>query len=313
MSSAEPTDLLCRARREALSADEQRRLDELLATSAEARLVRGMLTELDRESRVRAGDDLLLARISAHVVAERRFSRPVRRRSRAPLVLIAAALLLVVSVASAWILTTSSRARSALGTPASAGAKSPAPRAKAPPSRVLLAPPPAPTTTEDIPQEEPVEAPVEAAPAAPSADPSAGQAAQTRVRRTPASPSVGKSPVELFAEANRLRREGHAREAMDLYERVVRESPAAREAAPARLALAKLLRTSDPQRALLQFRALAAQGGALRAEGLWGVAETSMQLGSTALEAQALSNLVSEFPNSPYADAARSRIANGSP
>jgi len=309
MSSAEPTDLLCRARREALSADEQRRLDELLATSEEARLVRGMLTELDRESRVRAGDDLLLARISAHVVAERRFSRPVRRRSRAPLVLIAAALLLVVSVASAWILTTSSRARSALSTPASAKAK--APRAKAPPSRVLLAPEPAPTSTQDIPQEEPAEVPVEAAPAAPTADPSAGQGAPARVQRTPASPNIGKSSAELFAEANLLRREGHAREAMDLYERVVRESPAAREAAPARLALAKLLRTSDPQRALLQFRALAAQGGALRAEGLWGVAETSMQLGSTALEAQALSNLVSEFPNSPYADAARSRIANG--
>jgi hypothetical protein len=128
------------------------------------------------------------------------------------------------------------------------------------------------------------------------------------------SPSIrANDPHELFARANLLRRQGHDAEAATLYQRLIGEHAGAREAAPARLALGKLLRPREPARALAQFRALAEQHGALRAEALWGMAETAKSLGQREVEGRALEDLVSEFPDSPYAAAARARIADDTP
>ncbi|HEY0469506.1 MAG TPA: hypothetical protein VGC79_35195, partial [Polyangiaceae bacterium] len=104
MSQIEPTDLLCRSRREELTPDEQRRLNESLEYSLEVRLMSQILPELERESRVRPGDDLLLARINARVLAPSRISQraPAKRRALRML-LVAAAVLLVAGLAGAWL------------------------------------------------------------------------------------------------------------------------------------------------------------------------------------------------------------------
>lgn len=309
MSRGDASDLLCRARREELSADEHRRLEELLDSSAEARLMAAMLSEFERESQVRAGDDLLLARINARAVRKSSggfassFGRRLSlRRSRLALAL-AAAMLLVGSLAFGWRLTTRQAAPSAAPAPA--------------PSLDVLETPP--KKARAIARRREPAKPVEAAPEldadeatlpelvapAPSARRSVPHAQQavldTRVNES----------GELFAKANLLRRQGGDDEAVRLYQRLVTEYPRSRETAPARLALGKLLREKEPARALLQFRALAEQRGPLRPEALWGIAEASRSLGQVGAESRALEDLVREFPNSPYADAARARIADG--
>src|SRR6185369_9000427 len=102
MSQIEPTDLLCRSRREELSADERRRLNDSLERSLEVRLMSQMLSELERESRVRPGDDLLLARISARALGAPEAAPAKRRALR--MLLIAAAVSLLTSFAGAWLL-----------------------------------------------------------------------------------------------------------------------------------------------------------------------------------------------------------------
>ena len=94
---------------------------------------------------------------------------------------------------------------------------------------------------------------------------------------------------------------------MRLYRAIAEGYPKAREASPARLALAKLEERNDPQRALVYYRSLAESGGRLRAEALWGMAESARRLGQTDVAERALSELIREFPDSPYADVARKR------
>jgi hypothetical protein len=105
MSQCDPTDLLCSSRREELTRDQQRRLRESLQYSLEVRLMSGMLPELERESRVRPGDDVLLARINARAFAVLRPSAvPVKphAKRRTVMLLVAAAVLVVAGLAGAW-------------------------------------------------------------------------------------------------------------------------------------------------------------------------------------------------------------------
>jgi outer membrane protein assembly factor BamD (BamD/ComL family) len=46
---------------------------------------------------------------------------------------------------------------------------------------------------------------------------------------------------------------------------------------------------------------------------LWGIAETASALGARSQAEQALTDLIREFPDSPYAEVARARTAHGSP
>jgi tetratricopeptide (TPR) repeat protein len=129
----------------------------------------------------------------------------------------------------------------------------------------------------------------------------------------PAKLANSSSARDLFARANLLRRQGRSADAAGLYRLLLELYPNSREVGPTRLALAKHLQATDPAAALAQYRALAANGGALRAEALWGISETATNSGSSALAEQALSDLVREFPESPYAEVARSRTLHGSP
>ena len=308
MSQLEPTDLLCRSRREELSLDEQRRLSDHLRRSLEVALMSEMLSELERESRVRPGDDALLARITQSALGRPQKARNKRRALT--MLLAAAAVLLVASLASALL----GRAHEPRAPgdswnffsdlpwkmPKHGRPKTVTPSAKAMPSQTEQSDPDPSNSgvSEDIPSLQPLPTPRES--------PSARAASEPKqVISAPAS--------ELFARANLLRRRGHSVEAAGVYQLLLERYPSSREVGPARLALAKHLQAAQPEQALAQYRAVAGTGGTLRAEALWGISELATRLGRPSLAEQALADLLREFPDSPYAEVARTRTTHGLP
>jgi len=307
MSHFEPTDLLCRSRREELSVDEQRRLNEYLQHSLEVRLMSQMLGELEKESRVRPGDDALLARITASALGTPQ--RAPKKRPVLTMVLVAAAVLLVASLASALL----GRARQARApgdsqnffsdwpwkTAKRGRPQTVVPKAKAMPSQTVRTEPDAGDTgdAQEVPDIQPL--PTPSAPLSARAPGAAKKA-------------MSASASELFARANLLRRQGHGVEAAGVYQLLLERYPNAREVGPTRLALAKYLQTAQPEQALAQYRLVAGSGGALRAEALWGISEVATRLGQRSLAEQALADLLREFPDSPYAEVARERTTHGS-
>jgi hypothetical protein len=122
MSQCEPTDLLCSSRREELPLEKQRRLRQSLLYSLEVRLMSQMLPELEKQSRVRPGDDVLLARINAGALAALSVqagpldvpsSAPAKRRTVTRFV--AVAVLLVAGLAGACFAGARMRSTSAPG------------------------------------------------------------------------------------------------------------------------------------------------------------------------------------------------------
>jgi len=282
MSQADVTDLVCRAHSGQLDAEEQRRLAQQLTSSFEARLMDNLLSGFEREGRVQPGDELLLARVTARALSGR--SGVVRRRRAWLASALVAALLLMASLSAAWML---QRARSEVAptTPKAAPSSS----AERPKNRSI-----APALPEPPPEE-----PVVPAPPPEARKPRPAERAQA-------------SAASVFARANELRRARQTGEALALYRELLKRYPNSREAAPARLALAKLL-ASEPERALAEYRTLAANNGALRAEALWGVAESAARLEDRDTEFAALTQLLRDYPNSAYAPVARSRMAHVTP
>lgn len=302
MSQLDPTDLLCRSRREELTLEEQRRLDESTEYSFEVRLMSRILSELDRESRVLPGDEILLARINARALESLRAPlRPPVKRRPLSMLLVAAAVLLVAGLAGAWFGGAHPR-RAPASAPLPEPAKS-APVAKPKPlaKRLPIAP-----VAPAIPSIVPV------APSASSMPNGPGPAPSAAIPKAQSSkPAVLlDSASALFARANLLRRQGHAAEAAVLYQLLLDLYPSSREVGPTRLALGKHLQAQQPERALAQYRAVASAGGALRAEALWGISEVASSQGDRALAQQALADLLREFPDSPYAEVARARAAH---
>ena len=340
MSRPDPTDLLCQLRREERGPEAEQRLADLLAGSPEARLIQLALNELDCESQVRAGDDVLLAAISERAMIEAarsgsRLSPGVRsvacpvdsphRAVRAPLLgrigvrgrsrlALAVAAVVVMMCGLAYGLHATGRrvslvglARSSPSAPtASARRKAPV-RATAPlPSQT----PPAAAAPLELPRP---------APAVSGARRDTPASAYPRARSSPSAaeplsePPPRSSAADLFSEANSARRSGREPAAVALYEQLLIAHPAAREAPPARLALAKLLRGQDPASSLAHFEILARSATPFRAEALWGIAGCARALGQSAREKQALTDLLREFPTSPYASTSRARLGDDSP
>ncbi|HEY5958596.1 MAG TPA: hypothetical protein VIV60_18675 [Polyangiaceae bacterium] len=301
MSDMDPTDLVCKACRQPLTELEARRLDELVATNLEARLMYLMLPEFERAGRLQRGDDALAIRIAERALA-RTTKGSVRRIPRVSWLLAAAILMGVTAAAGAWW-TVRPLYREAFGE-----RTSPTPRAevlkKGKPKRLGN---PQPNLDKNVP-----EGMVEAAPTNVEVTPTNAEMNEppviARERRNPA--NIAPSAADLFSRANLMRRDGRNTEALQLYRSILDVHPSSREAPLARLALAKSLSASKPDQALSHYQELARSCKSLRAEALWGISETAAATGQRTLRQQALSDLLREFPESSYAAVARQGLSD---
>jgi len=114
----------------------------------------------------------------------------------------------------------------------------------------------------------------------------------------------------LFGIANLARRQGDPSRAIQLYQQLIQAYPDSMEAADARIVVGKLELDRSPAQALSQFRQSQAHGAT--AEALWGEAESLRRMMSPE-ERATLERIVLEFPGSPYARAARTRLAKLGP
>ena len=114
------------------------------------------------------------------------------------------------------------------------------------------------------------------------------------------------SSSELFARANQARRRGDIEDAISLYERLDRAYPGSIEAGDAKILRGNLLLSQrSPRAALRQFEDY--HSGALSLEALWGRAQALRKLQSPE-ERAILVELVRDYPDSPYTEAARKRL-----
>jgi hypothetical protein len=299
MTDTNGSDLVCKAHNGSLSSQERRQLDRLLQSSPEVRLMNQIVGQLDRESVVQPGDEGVVRAIAERAASRRRSqgawgSRRAPRRLRP---LLAAALvfgLTGLAAAAFWgkrrgnLDATSAHAPSQRAL-ATASELSVAPNANVAPGSATLDAPRVANTDSRV-------ANMDA--------PRSGKVDAPRVASTDASPAVG----ELFAEANRCRRQGESERARALYRRIIDVSSKSREAMLSRLALAKMEEVTRPQVALQLYRALAKQVSEVRPEALWGTAEVARRLGQSRAERTALETLLHDFPNTAYAKAAQQRL-----
>jgi len=339
-------DWIARAKRGGLSESEQRQFRELLDSSIEARLLYEAGCAFDRESHVMPGDDARLERI-AHRMQKRRLLRQRRMPIRA-LSLGVAAAMLVAGVAvgavnysrlwraatahSAQARTAATRSTSAATTrslkevgpawPVELDPSEPTERAQAlpaPSAQVTQA-------TQLVPPAQALPTPsaqvLHATQLLPPAQASTRLALEGSLPSHPSSLATGRFEDErqlppvtqeastLFTDANRARVRGDAARAVAQYERLIGEFPRSREALAARLSLGMLyLLQEHPGQALLQFQTYRASSGPLVAEAVWGESQALHNLGQIQEERRTLERIVRDYPHSPYATSAQSRLS----
>lgn len=142
--------------------------------------------------------------------------------------------------------------------------------------------------------------------AAPEAVPHGSLPRSAAPNRSPSATSA----KDTYKAANDARRAGRTREAIGGYQKLQRLFPHSPEARASRVSLGGLLlRTGSSSAALAQFDVyLAASGGQLAAEALFGRAQALRALGRSAEEVQNLDRLVKTYPNSAYATHAQRRL-----
>jgi TolA-binding protein len=115
----------------------------------------------------------------------------------------------------------------------------------------------------------------------------------------------------LFAAANQARVAGDAGLAVALSQQLLARFPRSAEASSTHLSLGMLrLQQGQAELALAEFRAYEPQGGGdAMAEASWGEAQALRALGRSKEEMETLNELVRKFPRTPYAAAARKRLA----
>jgi hypothetical protein len=274
-----PDSLLARARRGVLTSTEWGQLHDHMQLCESCRVALAIGSDFDAELVERAGDEQIAARL-AEGVLERRAPviAPFYRRRTFWIVL--AAGLVVSSVGFAAVGTRYTQ----WFAPAEPDEPAPAPAPE--PVRRITSGPVAPMVEEPVPiVEEP--APVREAPSA----------------------------RELFSQANASRRRGESARAVALYGELQRAHPRSSEAIVSRVSMGRVLldRMRDPRGALRQFDLYLGQSRhtALTEEALFGRATACERLGNSARERATWETLLRRFPDSVYADRARSRLDSG--
>jgi TolA-binding protein len=328
------SDLLSLERRGALSESAQGRLQEALEASEELRVLHEAGLAFDAEAPVLAGDEARIERMARRVRQGTRSVRLSPRVLQAAQSLALGALIAGVAIAaielSRWhpraSTETTHSAASALTshTPSLAGDQrlvpvTPEPAvSEAPPEKI-------PTPTLIRPN---AAGPANAAALLGSAAASnAKQGSDSAASATPAPPSSSsasfadapeallaakyKSASELFADANKARVQGDAKNAIAISEQLEATFPNSSEGITTHLSLGVLyLQQGQASRALTEFKTYRHIGSsALFAEALWGEEQALQQLGQVTEERAVLEELLANYPRSAYAGAAQKRLA----
>jgi TolA-binding protein len=311
-------DLLVLARKRKLSEEEERRCAIALQSSRELECLYDAGLHFDAEARVLSGDEALFSRLVERTLeridhregatakrapspAPGAASRPSRAASIARY--FAASLgfgiLLCVTLASAWDYVEKRAAQERAEQQAEQARKSSS-RAAVVPRRKAAAP------------TAPLALVPEASPAITGSALTDAPAASSRSAPAPVSPGhklAVDEPLtssELFARANEARRRGDIEEAISLYERLGQAYPRSVEAEDAKILRGNLLLIQrSPRAALREFEGY--HSGALSLEALWGQAQALRKLESPD-ERAILLQLVHDYPDSPYAEAAEKRL-----
>lgn len=309
-------DLLVLARQCKLSPEEERRFEITVQSSRELESLYEAGVQFDDDAGLLSGDELRFSRLVERTLARidqsagagqpRAASAALPRASRAtPTALVtryfaaslAVGLLLCVTLASAWdyvekrAVEQAQQKERALQLEAIGAARR---RAKARALARSAAPSPLVSSASALPERS-GESPPGLRLQAPLGQPHPAAALEEQ-------PSAS----ELFLQANELRRKGDIEAALALYQRLGQAYPRSVEAEDAKVLSGNLLLSQrSPRAALREFEAY--HSGALSLEALWGRAQALRKLASPD-ERATLSELVHDYPNSPYADAAEKRL-----
>ena len=297
-----PEDLSVLARRGALSPAELRRFEVYASASPVTAWLHRLGSEYDATRVTEPGDQALLERAVEKACARRTSARASLTRLRLR-TLVAAVLACTASAALAGA--------GVLHWTRSSGAPSGSdPRAAEPPKRgatgasgAAISPPhasaPIPSTQPEA--LEPSTAGPPTGPGAPLETAFVGRAASGQQQ----------GPAELFSLANELRKAGKTGEAIAAYRRLQQEYPVRPEASVSHVLLARILmRHEGPAAAQEQFARYLARHprGNLAEEALSGSAAAFRALARSEDERRVLETLLSRFPSSIYAGAARERL-----
>lgn len=303
MTTLCPEDLLGLRRAGQLGAADARLLDEHLLSCAHCALDESLHESFADAGPAQAGDEALIARAVNRTLATRRGLHG--RRSWSLAAGIAAALVMAAGLASAaaWL---HGRARIRAPHPGAETVSAPAarPSTPAPPATATVAVPGlAPPELATIPMEQPRAATVRPRThrrSVVSEDPPAAPA-----------PDGVLDLKALFAAANEARRAGELDRAGALYTELQRRFPDSREAQLSLVSYGRiLLDRGRAAEALAQFERhiRAASGGVLAAEAFYGQARALTSLHREAEARQCWADLLARFPDSIYADVARSHL-----
>jgi hypothetical protein len=288
-----PEDLLDRARKGSLGGDEQRLLKKHLAMCAACRFELSLAPGLFAHVALRSEDDALVARAVARTSPMRYARRPARRKIWNVTALVAAAAA-VAAVASGGAYAWRRSAVARLEAPAFIPARDveTQERAVVPPS---------------APHADAVVEPLRPAPEL------VRPPEREKPRAAPAPAPT--SCADRFRRANEARREGAPEEAVRLYLELRPACAGTSEEISSRVLVGRIYldRLGDPARALTAFDGYLSgtSSGSLREDAMIGRALALGRLHRTTEEANAWAALVAAYPDSLYADKARSRL-NGS-
>jgi len=305
-------DLLVLARQCKLSEEEERRFEIAVQSSRELEVLYDAGVHFDVEAGILPGDETRFSRLVERTLANidaadgaeaPRADSGLRagRPSRAALAAryfagsLAFGVLLFVTLASAWDYVEKrsaagqkERARETAASVSAGRNRKPLTPAAARP--LALAPP---TGTES-------------SPARASAEQPRGTRLPIATARKSVATEERTNSSELFALANEARRKGDIEAAIALYERLGKEYPSSLEAEDAKVLSGNLLLSQrSPRAALRKFEDYHSE--ALSLEALWGRAQALRKLESPD-EKTILSQLVRDYPDSPYAKAAGKRL-----
>ena len=295
----DPEELLLRARRGRLSADEDAALERALEADPSLRLLLRIGSDFDAIAPARTGDGEVVSR-AARAALSGRASHTSRGHRTMGLALVAA---LLASGAAAWGAFESAREQ----------------RGPLPPAHPIAA-----LALYAGPNPVPVAAPQGEQPLATASGPVAvgvvpfANAARRRTVHAPMGAARGPQPTapadetaaDLFREASAARRLGDMERACSGYRELERRFPGSEEARLSEVSHGKLLlQTGNASEAERHFAGyLSAEGGALAEEALVGRAESLRRLGRGADEQRVWEELVRNYPGTLYAAHARGRI-----